>query len=504
MPATPLDLASAVPCGRRSPPTILAPTVSVAADSPTTLAPTVSVAADSPTSLAPTVSVGADLRGALRPSHCTGAKRPQVSAASRRRVPTGTVGTRAYVGVVLGLFTLGGCCGSQGSGSGGTTVEQWVPQPETPTPDEATPPPGDLACFGSRIDTEVPEHVTLRAVADLNGDGKLDAVTDSSRLQDGEFTSVVSVFHGDGAGRFSVAESLPVGPMSYSAVVADVDGDGMSDILANDPDGGAIAVFHGAEDGTHAKRSDVSMWGKPGTVGAADLDADEDVDLIVYRYRGLEIWTNDGAGRFGHHTTLDTGRAPETPGVADLDGDGHVDLVVVANDECTFHVFRGRGNARFDQVQTGDSVCPPADVHRGDFNSDGRPDAAWIGHNQGAQIAINSGEGAQLTLTRVDSIKADRIAVHDVTGDQIHDLVVFDELSRDELGSSWGSKTRAHLLQGDGDAGFTLLDTREWDGQYGDPILADVNGDGRLDLVASNWQGRVPGYLVVWLGVGCP
>lgn len=416
-------------------------------------------------------------------------------------------------GQILILCLLTGCCRAGGGGGGGawtesepvTAVEVAVAVPEVPAESA-------LACFGERIETPVDDHVTLRAIADLDDDGKLDAVLQSSHLDDGVFTSMLSVFLGDGAGGFVPTDLLAIGPLSYSVAVADIDGDAHLDLLANDYKGGAVAIFRGAGDGTFTRGPDVTMCCKPDGISAADLDADGDVDLVIGRYQALEIWTNDGSGGFDHHATLPTGRAPEKPGIVDLDAgqaaepapDGHLDLVVVDNDDCTYRVFRGKGGAHFSEAHRGKSCCPPTSVCIGEFNSDGHPDAAWACHNAGVQLATLSGADVVFQLDVLDQVRADRLAVADINGDGHDDLLTFDDLSYDEIPFGQGAWTKVNLLAGNGDASFTGVDQRMWKGQYNTPILADLTGDGRLDLAASNWQGREPGYLVLWPGVACP
>jgi len=101
-------------------------------------------------------------------------------------------------------------------------------------PDESFTPMGPFATGDEGNDISV-------ALGDLNGDGNLDAVT-ANYLE-----STASVLAGDGTGNFTAAAQLGAGELPYSNAIADIDGDGKLDLLFADQgwgDDGYATVVH--------------------------------------------------------------------------------------------------------------------------------------------------------------------------------------------------------------------------------------------------------------------
>ena len=152
--------------------------------------------------------------------------------------------------------------------------------------------------------------------------GGQDALLDNRRDQGFADTGRGAGFAAKGAGR--------------GVAAGDVDGDGFPDLLfASGTTGGNTLLINGA-------RRPMTKRGLPSprggvTYGLALLDADNDGDLDLFAAgTGLLYAKNDGRGQFSDATAeagLDTlafkdGRAV---GAADLDADGDLDLVVTAN-----------------------------------------------------------------------------------------------------------------------------------------------------------------------------
>ena len=127
-----------------------------------------------------------------------------------------------------------------------------------------------------------PANVTL---ADLRGIGKLDIV-----LLDGN--SVVSVLLGDGDGAFQPATPA-YAPASQAILaglsVADVNGDGLPDLVLSDQAGHAIDVLPGNGDGTFQSPAIYPIGAAPAGLALADLNHDGRPDLAVASPAGNSV-----------------------------------------------------------------------------------------------------------------------------------------------------------------------------------------------------------------------
>src|SRR6202008_358459 len=100
-------------------------------------------------------------------------------------------------------------------------------------------------------------------------------------------------------------------------------------LLRNDGAAGFTDIT--AESGLAAKR-----WRRTYSASFVDLDSDGDLDLVnVSDFAGVDVWMNDGRGRF----TDATGGLDETRhlfgmahALADINGDEHVDLFAIGMD----------------------------------------------------------------------------------------------------------------------------------------------------------------------------
>jgi hypothetical protein len=118
------------------------------------------------------------------------------------------------------------------------------------------------------------------AIADLNADGRPDAVTANSSTAVGGNT--VSVLLGKGDGTFGPKRSFATGSYPVSVTIGDIDGDGRLDLAVANRSSNTVSVLLGNGDGTFgAKRDYKTGSSTPFSVAIADFNADGRLDLAV-------------------------------------------------------------------------------------------------------------------------------------------------------------------------------------------------------------------------------
>jgi hypothetical protein len=212
------------------------------------------------------------------------------------------------------------------------------------------------------------------AVADFNGDGKLDTANYSA---DG-----VSVFLGNGDGPFGSAQMHQIDFGSQSALVGDFNADGNLDLATAssycvDYDcGGSVSVLLGNGDGTFTTQNYVLDPMQPYSMATADLNGDGKPDLITANfYNNVGVLLGNGDGTFGAASIFDTGSNPLSVAVGDFNADGKVDVITANLDSHDVSVLLGRGDGTLGPALNFGISPSPGSVIVGDLNGDGKLDA---------------------------------------------------------------------------------------------------------------------------------
>jgi hypothetical protein len=226
-------------------------------------------------------------------------------------------------------------------------------------------------------------HTHGLLAGDLNGDGKLDLVAVNSNPDND-----VAVALGDGKGGFTRAPGSPVavGPSPYPAALADLDGDGRLDLVATttdrSKDGQAVTreltVLFGDGKGGF-RRSQVRLrTAHPWFVAVADVNGDGKPDLVATHAERSELTVllGDGQGGFAEMagSPFDLGHAAWHVAVVDVNRDGKADVVAAAREGVRVMLGDGKGGfkpAAGSPLATGKGAWHLA---VGDVNGDGKPD----------------------------------------------------------------------------------------------------------------------------------
>ena len=172
---------------------------------------------------------------------------------------------------------------------------------------------------------------TSIAAADFDRDGRLDLCVPA---RDGGQSYV---YLNGGSAAFSDDRRIPFGPPDATirmAEAADLDGDGLLDVVAIDEKRGP-AVYFGRKDATFSPALALENGSvTPYALALADLNRDGKVDIVVGNVEApSSLFVNDGSGRsyapsrFGDAQGTVYGFA-----VADLDADGQMDVAVARSD----------------------------------------------------------------------------------------------------------------------------------------------------------------------------
>lgn len=306
-------------------------------------------------------------------------------------------------------------------------------------------------------------------VADLNGDGIPDLVTTNYG------GTTISVLLGNGDGTFQTHVDYAVGTFSFGLTAGDLNGDGIPDIAVASGMTNFVTVFLGNGDGTLQAGQAYDTRGVAEYVVMADFNNDGILDLATCSASvgSVSVLLGNGDGTFAAQHTFGVSVFPDGLAVGDFNHDGNFDLVVSNSSVNTLSIFLGKGDGTF-QVQTDYPTGPsPTNIAVVDLNADGNPDLV-VCNSVGFNISVLLGNGDGTFQAKVDYSGLNGpwgVVAADVNGDGIPDMVVTSPATR-----------AVEVFQGKGDG--TLLAPVSTPTGSSNYLLAlgDWNGNGVIDL----------------------
>ncbi|MGE5178248.1 MAG: FG-GAP-like repeat-containing protein [Bacteroidota bacterium] len=328
----------------------------------------------------------------------------------------------------------------------------------------------------SRVATQFGYGVIEIQTADLNGDGILDVVAEMPSADR------ATIAFGVGDGSFASPIDLQAGYDPVSGAIADYNRDGAPDVAILDSDGSRIYVFLGDGAGGFGPRKGFTVPSYTRYMVTADVNRDGKADLLVScpDARSVAILRGNGDGTFGTAVSLSAGYAAWGLATPDLNGDGAPDLVVVnaGDDDITVYLNNGSGSflSRTD-YPVGDE---PYLASAADLDGDGDQDVVVSnGTSNSVTVLFGRGDG---TLGGARSFSTGteprQIVLADLNGDQHLDIAVPNLYSN-----------TVSILLGDGTGTFgARTNIAVGDDPYG-LVTGDFNDDLRPDLAVAEYYG---------------
>lgn len=367
-------------------------------------------------------------------------------------------------------------------------IEEPPRQTEAPRPQT---PPGMLECTTRELGSDIAGWPTSLVLADLDGDGALDAAVEYSDTASRPRHSRLSIQRGDGDGGLREVQNLGLGGLSYALGAADLDGDGRPELFTNDYNGRHLLVFTGDGGGRMRGPTRIRSRFQPGGINPHDTDGDGDLDLVVASFGHVQIFENRGGLDLRGAGAVAVPQAPDEVVAVDLDRDGRRELMVVANDSNKLYQLGVRPGNRLVIDGVSATCRKPSVTQAADLDGDGAADLAF---RCGDELVVRlSSTGATIRTT---SPGLEKVGLGDLDADG--DI---DAITAGQPCSTCASHIR--LLANDGRGSFSERSVMEVDGSAGSPVIADVDGDRAPDVVMTVWTGTAPGRVVVYLGGAC-
>jgi hypothetical protein len=319
-------------------------------------------------------------------------------------------------------------------------------------------------------------------MGDANSDGRLDVVTANSG------SSTITILKGKGNDDGLTGDTLTVrtGTGVRAVQVADLNRDGVYDLVTANTAADSISVHKGLPAGGFGARTDTPTGDQPTALAIGDLDADGWSDVVIAVMGGagsVGVAINNSVGGFPVVTSYSDNTSPDAVAIADFDGDAIPDLVMGHSATFLVSFLPGNGNGTFG-TRTGFNAngTTVMSIAVGDIDGDGRPDVVAPSLiNPRVNWYLNNGKGPfgpAVDLTAGTTPQG--LVATDLNGDARPDIAV---------ANSGSANLSTFMNQGDG----VFAPHVDVPAALGPTYLAaaDLNGDTKTDLVTSTYRSFV-------------
>jgi hypothetical protein len=284
---------------------------------------------------------------------------------------------------------------------------------------------------------------TFLWIDDLDLDGHKDIITlhwDSDAENPETSPGVMQPLYSNGDGTFEIGETAFVGVHPRGAASADINGDGLLDIVSADIYSHTISVI--LSSGSRSWEESFQIFTDdrtPRYILLVDIDGDGDNDIASLDKQGGHFTTylNDGNASFTLEESLVVNDAPHSMVSTDVDNDGDLDFIVTHVASPTQLILYNDGSGIFDNWQALEITGGAAEVEIADFDSDGLFDIV---------VAATSNPGASVLLQKDCLVCKGGEACPPISYDINLGEVSFPSVEIELLGESVSGNTLDYIL----------------------------------------------------------
>ena len=296
---------------------------------------------------------------------------------------------------------------------------------------------------------------------------------------------------GVGSLEFEIAQSITTRAypgedvIPYGGTATDLDGDGWIDLSIVNEATDDVRVFLNAGDATCRVDAFLQPTSAVGAVPSpsepADFDLDGHADLCTANIAGdsVSVLLGNGDGTYRPAQTLETGDGARGITVLDLDGDGDLDIASSAYFSNNLRLLFNDGTGVFgDLTSLNPGINGEWSIQADDMDGDGLFDLVIGGQSQIRVLLASEAGGFTNHSTRPVSGRTWQLNLADLNGDGAVDVACVNSFANEGT-----------IFLNDGDGGLLPGTIHETDPFPLASDLGDLDGDGDVDWITSSYNG---------------